>query len=153
MNRNSGLAHAVARVLMTGALLATLGVALAQTAPADRAPAARGAAEAATAEPPRRNRERRRSAAVVAATAAAGSTATAAEPPAPAADEAEAQIVCKNIKLTGTKISRRICGTEAQWAAQQKRTTDDAQEAMRQVRDRSSIVVNQPDNPLSPGPN
>jgi hypothetical protein len=59
-------------------------------------------------------------------------------------------MVCKNIKLTGTKISKRICGTPEQWAAQEKRTTDDAQEAMRQVRDRSSIVVTQPDNPLSP---
>ncbi len=62
------------------------------------------------------------------------------------ADVVDERIICKDIKLTGTKISRRICGTPEQWAAQDKKTTDDAQEAMRQVRDRSSIVVTQPGN-------
>jgi hypothetical protein len=147
----------LARALVTGMLFAACasGPALGQTAAADELPAARGA-DAPAAEQPRRNRERRRAAPVRDVTAATPAPAAPAAPATaapPVSEGPEATIVCKNIKLTGTKISRRICGTEAQWAAQENRTTDDAQEAMRQVRDRSSIVVSQPDNPLSRGGN
>jgi hypothetical protein len=65
---------------------------------------------------------------------------------APTSETVDIKIVCKNIKVIGTKIARRVCGTPEQWAAQQRKTTDGAQEAMRQVRERSSIVVSQPGN-------
>jgi hypothetical protein len=162
MNRNSGLARAVARALPTCAFVLTLGVSsvsLAQEARPNSASAA-GEVSADAAEQPRRPRDRRRSAAVSATspaadTAAAPATADAA-PATPPAETVDQRIVCKNVKLTGTKISRRVCGSPDQWAAQERRTTDDAQEAMRQVRDRSSVVVSQPQAPvggLGGGPN
>ena len=159
MNRYSGFVGTAARALLTCAFALTLGAAGAalgqDTLPAANAPVATGAE--AVADQPRRARDRRRSQDVAPATRAPepaalaatdGSTAALA---APQAETIEARIVCKNVKLTGTKISRRICGTPEQWAAQQQKTTDDAQEAMRQVRDRSSVVVSQQENPLSPG--
>ena len=143
MSHHSGLAHA----LLAGSLFVTFGTgaALAQTAtPAEGA----AAGTAAPPEQPRRARERRRSAerAEAATPAAQVTDAAPAALPTHTADVIDERIVCKNVKLTGTNISRRICGTPEQWAAQNKKTTDDAQEAMRQVRERSSIVVTQPGN-------
>jgi hypothetical protein len=145
-------------VLTLGASAAALAQA---PAPADHATVTSAADAATAADQPRRARDRRRSAQPAdetrapeaAAVAATLPTHTAATTSAQPAETVEARIVCKNIKLTGTKISRRICGTPEQWAAQEQKTTDDAQEAMRQVRDRSSIGVSQPDNPLAPGGN
>ena len=37
-------------------------------------------------------------------------------------------------------MARRVCGTPEQWAALDEATTDNAQEGMRQIRDRSTIV-------------
>jgi regulator of extracellular matrix RemA (YlzA/DUF370 family) len=159
MNRYSGFVGTAARALLTGTFVLTLGAAeaaLGQDAlPASDAPVGTGAETAA--DQPRRGRDRRRSQEVAAATrapepaAVAATDSTTAVLAAPQAETIEARIVCKNVKLTGTKISRRICGTPEQWAAQQQKTNDDAQEAMRQVRDRSSVVVSQQENPLSPG--
>jgi hypothetical protein len=152
----------VTLALLTGAFVLTLGssaAALAQApAPADDATITGAAGAPPEVDQPRRARDRRRSARLADDTPAPEQTAAVATLPthtatttsAQPAETVEATMVCKNIKLTGTKISKRICGTPEQWAAQEKRTTDDAQEAMRQVRDRSSIVVTQPDNPLSP---
>jgi hypothetical protein len=163
MNRDSGVARAVTRALLTGAFLLTLGASAASLAqapvPADDTTVTSTAGASAEADQPRRARDRRRSARPAddtpapeaAAAVATLPTHTATTTSAQAAETVEATMVCKNIKLTGTKISKRICGTPEQWAGQQRKTTDDAQEAMRQVRDRSSIVVTQPDNPLSPG--
>jgi hypothetical protein len=157
MHRDSGAARFVARALLTSVFVVTLGAgapALAQDAtPLDDAAVASGTDAAAAADQPRRGRERRRAAeaadetrppepAAAPATLPTYNAATASV--AQAAETIEAKMVCKNRKITGTKISRRICGTPEQWAAQQQRTTDDAQEAMRQVRERSSIVVTQP---------
>lgn len=69
----------------------------------------------------------------------------------PLADTVDAKLICRTIKPTGTRVGRRICGTPEQWAASEKASTDAAQEGMRQVRDRSSVVVSQPESPLSPG--
>ena len=164
MNRDPGVARAVTRALLTAAFVLTLGAsaaALAQApAPADEATVTSAADAAPGADQPRRARDRRRSAqradetrAPEAAVAATLPTHTATTTSAQPAEIVEATMICKNIKLTGTKISKRICGTPEQWAAQEQKTTNDAQEAMRQVRDRSSIVVSQPENPLSPGGN
>jgi hypothetical protein len=153
MNRDSGVARTATRALLTGALVLALGAsaaALAQApAPADdtRVTSATGAAP--EADQPRRARHRRRPARPVGDTctpagAATLPTYTATTTSAQLAETVEATMVCKNIKVTGTKISRRLCGTPEQWASQERKTTDDAQEAMRQVRERSSIVVTQP---------
>jgi hypothetical protein len=157
MHRDSGTARFVTRALLTGVFVVTLGAgtaALAQDAtPLDDAAVASGTDAATAADQPRRGRERRRAVegadetrAQVAAAAPAtlptfnAATTSVAQP----TETNEATLVCKNRKVTGTKISRRICGTPEQWAAQQSKTTDAAQEAMRQVRERSSIVVTQP---------
>jgi hypothetical protein len=68
-------------------------------------------------------------------------------------ESSETKIVCKNIKVLGTKISRRTCGTPEQWAAQARKTTDDAQETMRQVRDRSAIAMPEPASTVGAGGN
>jgi hypothetical protein len=160
MNRYRGFAGAAAQAMLTGALALSLGTAtatLAQDAtPPDDAAVTPAAEAAATAEP-RRSRERRRAAQVpeeprASHAAAVAVTETTAAALAPDPDETvETRIVCKNIKVLGTKISRRVCGTPEQWAAQARKTTNDAQETMRQVRDRSSIAIPQPESPLGAG--
>jgi hypothetical protein len=156
MRRDSGTARFVVRALSTSVFVVTLGAgaaALAQDAtPRDTAAAESGTDAATAADQPRRGRDRRRAAEAadetrVAEPAAAPATLptfNAATASAAQAETVEATLVCKNRKVTGTKISRRVCGTPEQWAAQEKKTSDDAQEAMRQVRERTSIVVTQP---------
>ena len=141
MHRDSGTARFVARAPFTSVFVVTLGAgaaALAQDAtPRDDAAVASGTDAATAADQPRRGRERRRAAEaadetraqVAAATPATLPTYNAATASAAQAETIEATLVCKNRKVTGTKISRRICGTPEQWAAQEKKTTDDAQEA------------------------
>ena len=85
-------------------------------------------------------------AAAAPATPDTGAAATLAEQP---AETVEARIVCKNYKRTGTRMSRRVCGTPEQWAAVDEATTDNAQENMRQMRDHSRIAMPS-DNPLNP---
>jgi hypothetical protein len=159
MNRYWGFAGAAVRSMLAGAFAVSLGIAtatLAQDAtPRDDTTVTRAAEAATPAEQPRRSRERRRAAqtpdeARPSETAAIADTTAAALAPEP--DETvETRIVCKNIKALGTKISRRVCGTPEQWAAQARKTTDDAQETMRQVRDRSAIAMPQPESPLGAG--
>jgi hypothetical protein len=96
---------------------------------------------------PRRGRDRRRDAAA-AERLPVFEAPTSAQPTDAAAGEVEARMVCKNIKLTGTKIARRICGTQEQWASMEKRNSEKTEEGMRQMRERSSIVTAQPQNPL-----
>jgi hypothetical protein len=163
MNRDSGFAGAVARAMLAGALGLSLVItasALAQDATSkDDATVTRAIESASPAEPPRRARDRRRSAAVpdetqapeatAVATTDTETTALAIEPD----ESSETKIVCKNIKVLGTKISRRTCGTPEQWAAQARKTTDDAQETMRQVRDRSAIAMPEPASTVGAGGN
>ena len=46
-------------------------------------------------------------------------------------------------------MARRVCGTPEQWAAIGEATSDNAEESMRQIRERSAIVP-PIDNPLNP---
>ena len=163
MNRYSGFAGAVARAMWAGALGLSLVItasALAQDAtPKADATVTRATEHVTPAEPPRRARDRRRSAAVsdqahppeaaAVATTGTDAAALAIEPD----ETVENKIVCKNIKVLGTKISRRTCGTPEQWAAQARKTTDDAQETMRQVRDRSAIAMPEPASTVGAGGN
>jgi hypothetical protein len=153
MNRPFGLVRAAARALLTTAFAVALGTSVGALAQ-DSGPAANdaNAAEAAAtpAEQPRRDRDRRRNTdgaveAAVPATAATATEAVAAT--AQQAETIEARMVCKNIKLTGTKISKRICGTPEQWAATNEKTSNDASETMRQVRQQGGVVVTQPGTP------
>ena len=111
------------------------------------------------AESPRRTRERRRNTpaatdgadapAAAAAAPAPSETATAATLAEPRAETVEARIVCKSYKPTGSRMARRVCGTPEQWAAVGEATSDNAEESMRQIRDRSTIAM-PADNPLNP---
>ena len=141
--------------------IATTGVAQAQpdAAVADDADAAATAEQSApAAESPRRTRERRNAqaatnaaeapaeAAAAPATPETAAAATLVEPP---AETVEARIVCKNYKRTGTRMARRLCGTPEQWAAIGEATSENAEENMRQIRERSAIA-SPIDNPLNP---
>jgi hypothetical protein len=163
MNRYSGFAGAVARAMWAAALGVSLGITAAavgqDATPKDDATATRATEPATRDEPPRRARDRRRSAEVsdetqapeapTAVTTGADAAALAIQPD----ETVETKIVCKNIKVLGTKISRRTCGTPEQWAARARKTTDDAQETMRQVRDRSAIAMPEPANAPGTGGN
>ena len=61
----------------------------------------------------------------------------------------EARIVCKSYKPTGSRMARRVCGTPEQWAAIGEATSENAEESMRQIRERSSdrIADRQPAEP------
>jgi len=151
MHRDSSLAHA----LFATALAIALGYAA--SVPAQSADAVTSGADSAAADQPRRARDRRRAAEAGDETRAPEAAAAPETLPthtvtttstAQVIDDVEARMVCKNIKLTGTKIARRICGTQEQWASMEKRNSDKAQEGMRQMRERSSVVTAQPENPL-----
>lgn len=147
MNRESGLSQA----LFAAVVAITLGTAANVSAQSNNTAADDAAATSSAAEQPRRERNRRRNADTAdertAAEAATAADAAPAATPAAIADTdetVEETIVCKNIKLTGSKVARRICGTPEQWAAMGKRTNDAAEETMRQARDRQSTITQQP---------
>lgn len=159
MDRDSALAHVIAGLVLTGAAVIAIGSSAGALAQAADSAASAVSAEAGTAAPVqarRRGRDGRRDAEPAPPEPAAApeslpthTAAVAVQPD----ETVEAKLICKNIKATGTRVSRRICGTPEQWASVSQRTTDDAQETMRQIRDRTSIVVSQPENPLAPGGN
>jgi hypothetical protein len=76
-----------------------------------------------------------------------------APPPAAAttAYVAEQEIVCKNVEVLGSSIKRRVCGTPEQWEAARKKKSDAAQEGMRQMRERSTLVTRPLDTPAALG--
>jgi hypothetical protein len=96
-------------------------------------------------------RERRRTAEAAAAAAATGAAAQTAATATDSAQAAEPKMICKNIKPIGSRVERRICGTEEQWAASSQSTSADAQESMRQVRDRSGVTGGGGGGPASLG--
>lgn len=102
--------------------------------------AAAPAAAAAPAEQPRRKRDRRRQAET---TAAAPANAT--------AQTTEAEIICKDIKPIGSRIPRRVCGTEAQWGGSSEETAAHAQEQLRQIRERATLTGGGTTGPSSIG--
>jgi hypothetical protein len=108
-------------------------------------PAAAASAGAA-AEQPRNARERRRAARGEPAQSrsAQSSAAETAAPTAAGAKGAESELVCKTIKTTGSNVGRRVCGTAEQWAAQSKKTTDAAEDHMRQVRSHGAVISTTP---------
>jgi hypothetical protein len=133
MNRNG----AWVRILcMTGlALVLGNGAPAQETSSAANVPASAEQSARPAEQPSRRDRRRN------AETAAAAAAATpAAAPTADGAATAEPKVICKNIKPIGSRVARRICGTEEQWAASGESTRADAQEGMRQVRDRSGVT-------------
>ncbi len=92
-------------------------------------------------EQPRR-RDRRRAAEAAAASDAraqeAGATAAVAATE-PATAIVEPELVCKRIEVAGSKVPRRVCGTPEQWATQGRRASRAAQDAVQEIRDRSSF--------------
>jgi hypothetical protein len=149
MNRPSSLPSVVARALFAAVAALTLGTAVNISAQSAATSADEAAATSAPSDQPRRGRDRRRNAEQRPAADARPAATSAAS--ADTDDSAEGTVVCKNIKLTGTKVARRICGTPEQWAAMQKRTSDAAEETMRQARDRQTTITQQPTPALSPG--
>ena len=140
MDRASARSRCLARAIIAATCLFALAPVLqgrAQDANPEAAPAD---AAGATADQPRSRRARRRAAEAAAAPEAQAVAATAdgasAEPAAVAVEE---ELVCKKIQLTGTKIAKRVCGTQAQWDARNRRTSEEAQDAVREVGQRSQF--------------
>lgn len=146
MARSSERPRGFARALIA----ATLVLALARSfeSPAQDATAEAASAEAATAfaKEPQGRRERRRAAEAAETQAAAAAASSAANDPAEAPGE---ELVCKKIEVTGSKIGKRVCGTQAQWDARNRRTSGETQDAVRSVGERSQFPA-EPTVPTAP---
>jgi hypothetical protein len=149
MSRELRLPRPLAQTLFATAVALTLGATPNLAAQSATTSADAAAATASPSDQPRRGRDRRRNSEQRPASDAAAQTASSAAI-ADTDETVEATVVCKNIKLTGTKVARRICGTPEQWAAMQKRTNDAAEETMRQARDRQSTITQPPTQALAP---
>jgi hypothetical protein len=140
MNRDGALV----RILCTTALVLGLGTGAAAQEGNSAASAPASSEQAAPPAEQARRRDRRRNAEAAAETPATPTAAAeAAATPSAAADPAapaEPKMVCKNVKPIGSRVARRTCATEEQWAASRDSSRADAQEGMRQVRDRSGIT-------------
>jgi hypothetical protein len=139
MQRASYRPRSFTRLLIAAALMLLLGPSTG--ALAQDSEHAAGAASSVPEQP--RRRERRRAAEAAAAStdaqaraAEAAAAVTAAEP---AAETVESELVCKSIEVAGSKIARRVCGTPEQWASQGRRASRAAQDAIQEIRDRSSF--------------
>jgi hypothetical protein len=105
------------------------------------------AAPTPAAEQPQSRRERRRAEQAAAEAEAKAQTAqtqaAAAAPGALAqtvieADEEE-ELVCKMYKQTGTKIGKRVCGTQAEWDAWADARAAQAKDVVQEISDRSKF--------------
>jgi len=142
------------RILCTTGLAVVLGAGTALAQDSSSAANTSAAAEQGAAPAEQLSRRERRRNAEAAAAAAAAATPAAAPTAATAANSAQAaepKMICKNIKPIGSRVERRICGTEEQWAASSQSTSADAQEGMRQVRDRSGVTGGGGGGPASLG--
>jgi hypothetical protein len=74
----------------------------------------------------------------------------AAQPTADSGETVEEKLVCKSVKPLGTRMAKRICATPEQWAAAEGRSTDRAEEGMRQMRRQGSLVVAPPSSAPQP---
>ena len=149
MSRDSRrLVHA----LLAGAFAAFLWPSAGALAQDGKAPAPSAATTAPAEAAPQARRDRRRAAKTESASAEAETqTAVAADAQVHSADAiVEAEIVCKNIKPLGTRMAKRVCGTPAQWAALEKKTTDAASDDMRQVRGAGSVIATTPGPAVGP---
>jgi hypothetical protein len=143
MSRHSRPVRATARASLTLCLALLVGSTAAAQAPESAArTAAEPAAAAAPAEQPRRKRDRRRQGDAAPTAAAPASVAATGQ-------GNEGEIICKDIKPIGSRIPRRVCGTEAQWGGSSEETAAHAQEQMRQIRDRSTLTGPSPSGPAS----
>jgi hypothetical protein len=104
--------------------------------------AADASSAAAAGAAPQSRRDRRRAAKAETAAAEEGTQSAAAAPAEDSADEVD--IVCKNIKPLGTRMAKRVCGTPAQWAAYERKTTDAASEDLRQIRNTGGVIATTP---------
>ena len=131
-DRSRGLVWA----LIAAALVVTSStIAFAQSAE----PEPEAAAPTATpADQPRSRRERRRAAQAPPAEVPVTEV-RAAAPAEPVVETEEPEIVCKTIKLAGTKIGQRVCGTPEQWAARTRRTSEGARDAVQEISSRSAF--------------
>jgi hypothetical protein len=91
--------------------------------------------------PARRARDRRRDHRAAEETASSASVAA----PAAAALQASAEpaLVCQSVKVIGSRIERKICGTPEEWAASKESSAKGADEFMRQMREIASIAPSQ----------
>jgi hypothetical protein len=156
MGRDSRRVHRVAHALLAGSFAWILWPSAIAPAQEGAAPAV-AATDAVSAETAAQSRrDRRRAAKAESATipqdtetaAAAAAAKASADVAAESADETE--IVCKNIKPLGTRMARRVCGTAAQWAALDKKTTDAASDDMRQVRGQGAVIATTPGPAVGP---
>jgi hypothetical protein len=137
----------LARAVIAAAFALTLAPSLeawAQDADEEATPAA---AATVAAEQPQSRRERRRAAQAAEAEAKAQTpqTQSAAQPAVGSlaetvinADEEE-ELVCKMYKQTGTKIGKRVCGTQAEWDAWADATAAGAKDVIQEISDRSKF--------------
>ena len=154
MNRDSRRSRRLVHALLAGAFALLLWPSAGAQDDGAPAPGTTSAAPADAA--PQSRRDRRRAAKAEAATAQepTQTSVVAAAEPAAEVDAAEAadesDIVCKNIKPLGTRMAKRVCGTAAQWAALEKKTTDAASDDLRQVGGQSAIIATTPGPAVGP---
>jgi hypothetical protein len=151
MNRDSRrLLHALLAGAFVSFLWPSAGL-LAQ----DAAPAVDTASSASVESADQSRRDRRRAAKAETATEEerTQTAAAATEPTGDAgADDGvdESEVICKNIKPLGTRMAKRVCGTVAQWAALDRKTTDAASDDMRQIRGQSAVITTTPGPAVGP---
>ena len=92
------------------------------------------------ADQPRRRRDRRRQ-----NTDAAAPAAAATDKP----ETAEPKLICRSVKLVGSRVARRVCGTAEEWAAANEKSSGDAEEGMRQMRGGGGITGQPQSGPAS----
>lgn len=120
-------------------------------------PTSNAATETTTAPANRRQaREQRRQQAEAAAAAAASAqpaqpkvaaaAATSEAAPPPAAPKQ----ICKNMDVMGSKIPRRVCATQDEWAVYENRGREDAQDGLRRLRDQGAVAPPSPAVNTSP---
>jgi hypothetical protein len=122
------------RHLARALIAATFALALAPVALGQDAQDAAAASAAAAEDRPSRRERRRAAEAAAEAQNREAQTATG-TPAEPTVETVEEKLVCKTIKQTGTKIGQRVCGTPEQWAARSRRTAEDAQDVIQDIRD------------------
>lgn len=120
----------------------------AEPAAAHDAEVTAAAAEAPTRrERARKRRDERADRAAVTTEAVAGSPLEVA-----AETAAQPEPVCRTMKVLGSRVAKRVCGTPEEWAASTSRGIRDSKETMRQIREQSAIAqpVGTTQRPLGP---
>jgi len=158
MDRASDRSSALARAIIAAILVVALAPSFVGQAQDERPEAAPADVATVAADQPQSRRERRRAAEAAAQAGQAqdapelAPTTVAAVAPgeAESAVAAEDELVCKKIQVTGSKIGKRVCGTQAQWDARNNRTSEEAQDAVREIGRQSSFPA-APEVPVATG--